>query len=218
MLLPALARAKERSKRIACLNNVKQMGLASLMYSDDVADHAFTGTTTAGKDDLNWMYHDYIKQPKTFICPSTRNTIDLLDFDNSTPPKIKDLKNNAKTRDARGHSYEVFGWYRFAGGGTANDIQKTQSTVASYALQGDYPAVGLKKGIKPGYINTMLFLDADDKNVEKPASIGNYPDSTDNHGKDGNNVAFCDGHAEFVRTTRWIYRFTLSEDTDLHPP
>src|SRR5262245_21292725 len=87
MLLPALSRAKERSHRISCLNNIKQMGIASVLYSDDVPDHSFTGTTTAGKDDLNWMYPEYIKQQKSFICPSTHNTIDLLDTDNSAPPK-----------------------------------------------------------------------------------------------------------------------------------
>jgi prepilin-type N-terminal cleavage/methylation domain-containing protein len=35
LLLPALARAKERAKRIGCLNNQKQLGLAWEMYSGD---------------------------------------------------------------------------------------------------------------------------------------------------------------------------------------
>ncbi len=35
MLLPALARAKERAKRVGCANNIKQLSLASIMYADD---------------------------------------------------------------------------------------------------------------------------------------------------------------------------------------
>src|SRR5258707_10317799 len=35
MLLPALARAKESGRRIACLNNLVQLSLASKMYVDD---------------------------------------------------------------------------------------------------------------------------------------------------------------------------------------
>ncbi len=35
MLLPALSRAKESGRRIACLNNLRELGLAARMYVDD---------------------------------------------------------------------------------------------------------------------------------------------------------------------------------------
>ena len=35
LLMPALARAKERAKAIGCLNNQRQIMLAAKMYADD---------------------------------------------------------------------------------------------------------------------------------------------------------------------------------------
>src|SRR5277367_5551822 len=35
MLLPALARAKTKAQQAACYNNLKQWGLANVMYVDD---------------------------------------------------------------------------------------------------------------------------------------------------------------------------------------
>jgi prepilin-type N-terminal cleavage/methylation domain-containing protein/prepilin-type processing-associated H-X9-DG protein len=38
MLLPALSLAKERARRVSCINNLKQMGLGLIMYASDNAD------------------------------------------------------------------------------------------------------------------------------------------------------------------------------------
>ena len=64
MLLPALARAKEKAHRIACLNNTKQMGLGSQMYAEDDSRGRLTGTLIPDSnptgqqadDDMNWLH------------------------------------------------------------------------------------------------------------------------------------------------------------------
>jgi prepilin-type N-terminal cleavage/methylation domain-containing protein len=51
MLLPALSRAKERAKRLSCLNNLKQQGTALFVYVGDYNDlipkPEYTGLTSA---------------------------------------------------------------------------------------------------------------------------------------------------------------------------
>ena len=47
LLLPALNRAKEMSRAAACMNNLRQIGLAFFQYSDDYNGYVPNGTTSS---------------------------------------------------------------------------------------------------------------------------------------------------------------------------
>src|SRR5205809_6404396 len=75
MLLPALAKAKEKAHRTSCLNNERQMMIAAHLYSDEWPDY-FYYTKDIGDDSApQSFFPSFIKNVKTFICPSTRNQI-----------------------------------------------------------------------------------------------------------------------------------------------
>ena len=74
LLLPALASAKERAKRIACTNNIKQQTLASLMYAGDNREY-FANKGEDSPYTINSTFRtntisDYKIQRESFYCPS----------------------------------------------------------------------------------------------------------------------------------------------------
>src|SRR4051794_12485590 len=57
LLLPVLAKAKEKANRTICLNNQKQMALAMRMYADDNLDYlAFPNWDGGGMVAAGWLY------------------------------------------------------------------------------------------------------------------------------------------------------------------
>jgi prepilin-type N-terminal cleavage/methylation domain-containing protein/prepilin-type processing-associated H-X9-DG protein len=56
MLLPALAKAKEKANRTQCMNNLKQLLLAHIMYGGDSGDSIALPNDTAGSPAPGWLY------------------------------------------------------------------------------------------------------------------------------------------------------------------
>lgn len=213
MLLPALSNAKEKAKRIGCMNNLKQLGLGSLLYAQDNSGH-LTGCPDYTSDELYWLFPSYVSALKSYTCPSTKSEVrpdktSIIVDKNGPRIVLYDLTYFALTKNALyGHSYEQFGWWKDYH--TSDQTVKTESRVSTRPHSTD--AFGLK-GSVPGPVRTWLMVDADDEIAPGPPNNYNdYPDPINNHGAAGANVSFADGHAEFVTQRRYVYSYEYSAD------
>ncbi len=75
LLVPALSAAKDMANRSTCANNLKQIGLASMMYGDDYKGIVLPGclqpTSMVFKETPRLLYENgYLKDYGVFRCPT----------------------------------------------------------------------------------------------------------------------------------------------------
>jgi prepilin-type N-terminal cleavage/methylation domain-containing protein/prepilin-type processing-associated H-X9-DG protein len=141
MLLPALAKAREKARAISCTGNFKQIGTAFIMYVDDAdgsmpscfslpGDWAggYTGANTLNKPP-QVLFWDYIGgNYKSFICPSdpTPKTYDFWNFKNFDGHTELTTYGSSIM-----HNEPMFGWTNNRGFHLSGIPAPTQCLVAS---------------------------------------------------------------------------------------
>jgi prepilin-type N-terminal cleavage/methylation domain-containing protein/prepilin-type processing-associated H-X9-DG protein len=103
MLLPVLARAKESGRRISCLNNLRQLGIASKIYVDD--NQGVYPPRNEQNDASRWpdrFYNNYGKNLNILLCPT--------DIAILSDPATVGLSPSNNVADASPRSYFINGW------------------------------------------------------------------------------------------------------------
>jgi prepilin-type N-terminal cleavage/methylation domain-containing protein/prepilin-type processing-associated H-X9-DG protein len=193
MLLPTLSRAKEAGKRISCLNNLRQLSIASTMYVGESQGSYPPRSNTDRWPDR--FYDSYGKNLKLLLCPS----------EITNTPDSNGGSNSNNVADAMPRSYFINGW---------NDYFNDTLSPGDFGnyMSGTYPA-GLKENVIVHPSDTIVL-------GEKSADHGDfYMDLLEGAGNDfvgileqarhdghsGSNYAFTDGSARYMKSYADLY-------------
>ena len=104
MLMPALSTARERARRIACMNNLRQIGFGLIIFAMDYDEEFPPISSNLGTDqDLDMLYSSYVSDIRVFACLSDRD-------------------NNARTAEAS---------YGYLGGMSTKESYQTQKPIVA---------------------------------------------------------------------------------------
>jgi prepilin-type N-terminal cleavage/methylation domain-containing protein/prepilin-type processing-associated H-X9-DG protein len=218
MLLPALAKAKERALAIQCMSNNKQLALALQMYVGDNNDYIPpnrpTGNGSWCNGIMNWSANNpdntntlnltqsllgpYIgKSTGIFKCPADKN--DCLEGGNSMP-RVRSCSMNGFVDST---SYAV----------TTHPFD--YSAYRSYVKMSDI------SGQPPGPANLFVYLDEHGDTIDDaffitdPTSINFFYNVPASYHDGGTGFAFADGHAEIHH---WLNSQTDQPVTKTYKP
>jgi prepilin-type N-terminal cleavage/methylation domain-containing protein/prepilin-type processing-associated H-X9-DG protein len=195
MLLPALAKAKAKGQQAACINNMKQIGLGTLIYVNDNQD-VFPGSASAGAghqlDDWIWWNGGWPLQQSMIIVAmggSANTNIFLCPLDQRTGASVYPYSYTMVSDvnpDASGNNVN-HGITSFFNTGTATELRFKQSQVkhagdklmlAEEKVSGSEPDDGRFQLVQPDGVTADNSL-------------------TDRHGKKAD-ITFADGHVATI--------------------
>jgi prepilin-type N-terminal cleavage/methylation domain-containing protein/prepilin-type processing-associated H-X9-DG protein len=82
ILFPVFAQAREKARQATCLSNMKQLGTAQMMYTQDYDETYPKAYHSTPDGDVGWylLIQPYTKNTKIFRCPSDRNPMTIGQF------------------------------------------------------------------------------------------------------------------------------------------
>jgi len=236
ILVPSLARVRWHAKNVACKSNLHQLGNLYQIYAS--THHDFFPITTWGGDDsqLSLWKSRLLKELDILICPATKNIIrpETLIVDGVTVVETSvtsDAGTQVPVLSPRSDIERLADGPEDTRGALSYEYQSMYTD-----RQGDDRHKKTSNFVLPPY-ESMLVLDGDDSKNDNPEGCNgslwgtyggnNCPQPWDNHGKEGENVMYADGHASWEKKiagyrkydsdrvlpeNRWVYDENLSID------
>jgi prepilin-type N-terminal cleavage/methylation domain-containing protein len=200
MLLPALSRAKETARRIGCLNNLRELGLASRLYVDDNQ-----GVYPARNGADRWpdkFFNYYGHNLNLLLCPTDGINGQIPNTDTNSP----------FLADASPRSYLINGWndwYFDKIGGTPS-FSQVETAAAQSGLKENvviYPSdtiiLGEKFTSAGDYYMDLLEGGGNDNDLvleqSRHSVAGAISTSSGSAGSGGSNYTFTDGSARYYK-------------------
>ena len=196
LLLPAMNKAREKARRISCASNLHQIGLAMISYSDDFGGYFPTGPLASDLSSAPQLNSEVgtaaggSGNVGGFV-PYVRYLVKrkYVASPNVFVCPSDKVSGNASAVVSRAPNWQSIQW---------NNISYFYIVKLSTKLP--------RKGSSTGNIYMLM---ADRANQASPETPDVGPQ--DNHGSDGHNVLFTDGHVE------WIPRSCISDTSPTCP-
>ena len=203
MLLPALSRAKQAGKRIACLNNLKQLGLSTKIYTGDYSDqYPHRGSTNRWPQQ---MYDTYAHEVKLLLCPSEPTNTPATGENNTTVYPADSAPRSYLMNGFNDYYSESLGIPSSDWGQLEPAIVSSPTSIKEEAipLQSDTIILGEKQSGAQDYY--MDIFEGNGNDVTGIAEQSRHDSRGDDTSTGGSNYTFADGSARYIKFTGAFY-------------